>query len=80
MKFEEITGTITVTFEMDAAETLARICRFAADNLDQVRPLASAYAAAFTAAAMIARTHGDIPEQQQEAMDRVLARLEQRAA
>ena len=76
MKFEEITETITITFDMGAMETLARFCRYAAENVDTEQQLASVYLAAFTAATMIARTHADIGEENVEHMARVRARLE----
>ncbi len=57
MIFTEIAETVTITFDMETLEVMARACRVAAECGDGKYPYEAA-ASAFTAATMIARVHG----------------------
>ena len=74
MEFTEIGGQVTITLDMDTLEALARACRFADDaERDRTRrpyPY-DVLGCAFTAAAMIARTHGDMPAAMTERLARI---------
>lgn len=61
MIFVEIGEETIITFGMDDLHALALICKVAADcGVDHV--CVEPYLAAFTAATMIARVHGDMDE------------------
>jgi hypothetical protein len=79
MEFEEISGAVTITFDMGTLEAMARACRAAAmsaisGTLKDPYPFDVA-ACAFTAAAMIARTHGDMPKEMTERLASIHKRL-----
>lgn len=61
MRFDEIGEVATVTFDMDGLHAMALICKVAADcGVDHV--CVEPYLAAFTAATLISRVHGDMDE------------------
>jgi len=61
MQFDEIGEVATVTFDMDGLHAMALICKVAADcGVDDV--CVEPYLAAFTAATLISRVHGDMDE------------------
>jgi len=61
MEFNEIGEQTTVIFDMEGLHAMALICKVAADcGVDGV--CVEPYLAAFTAATLISRVHGDIDE------------------
>ncbi len=79
MIFDELGGTATITFDMDALEAMARACHAAHESvLTCARSDSYPYevmGSAFTAAALIARVHGDMPEEMTERMARIHRRI-----
>jgi hypothetical protein len=63
MFFEEIGEETIVRFDMEGLEAMARVCKAAIDS-GQGGLANEALLAAFTAATMIARTHGDMAERE----------------
>ncbi len=75
MRFEEIGELTTITFDMDCLHALALICQTAMDSgVDGVQHV-EVFHAAFVAATLIARTHGDIGEQNRAHMAAIHGRI-----
>jgi hypothetical protein len=74
MIFNELGQTATITFDMGTLEAMARACRVASECGAGHYPYDMA-ASAFTAAAVIARVHGDIPTSVTERMAEVHKRI-----
>ena len=75
MKFEEITQTATVVFDMAGLHAMALLCKLAVES-GEGGLQAEAFLAAFTAASMIAYTHADIGPAMEAHMAKVHARIE----
>ncbi len=77
MEFNEIGELTTITFDMDCLHAMVLICRNAMDSgVDGVQHV-EAFHAAFVAATLIARTHGDIGEQNRAHMAAIHARIKE---
>ncbi len=74
MIFTNIEENTTVVFDMETLEAMARACRAASESGSGNYPYDTA-ASAFTAAAMIARIHGDMPESMTEHLARIHKRI-----
>jgi hypothetical protein len=73
MRFEEIGERTTITLDMDGLHVLALICK-AAVECGECGLEAESFYAAFTAATLIARVHGDIGEPTRAHMAAIHAR------
>lgn len=74
MRFEEIGETTTITFDMDGLHTMALICKTAVE-CGECGLEAESFYAAFTAATLIARVHGDIGEPTRDHLAAIHARI-----
>ena len=76
MQFDEIGEATTVTFDMEGLHAMALICKAAADSgVDGV--CVEPYLAAFTAAALISRVHGDMDEPMRAHLAAIHARIKE---
>ncbi len=76
MEFNEIGEVTTVTFDMEGLHALALICKVAADcGVDHV--CVEPYLAAFTAATLISRVHGDMDEPMRAHLAAIHARIKE---
>ncbi len=76
MIFDELGQTATITFDMSTLEAMARACRVAAERCTDRTPYPyDTAASAFAAAAVIARSHGGMPENVTEDMAALLKKL-----
>ncbi len=74
MRFEEIGQVTTVTFDMDGLHAMALICKVAVDcGVEGV--CVEPFLAAFTAATLIARVHGDMHKGLTDHMAAIHARI-----
>jgi len=74
MRFEEIGETTTIRFDMDGLHVMALICK-AAVECGECSLEAESFYAAFTAATLIARVHGDIGEPTRDHMAAIHGRI-----
>ena len=76
MEFNEIGEATTVTFDMEGLHAMALICKAAADSgVDGV--CVEPYLAAFTAATLISRVHGDMDEPMRAHLAAIHARIKE---
>ncbi len=74
MEFNEIGEQTTVIFDMEGLHAMALICKVAADyGVDHV--CVELYLAAFTAATLISRVHGDMDEPMRAHLAAIHARI-----
>ncbi len=74
MEFNEIGEQTTVTFDMEGLHALTLICKVAADcGVEGV--CVEPYLAAFTAATLISRVHGDMDERMRAHLAAIHARI-----
>jgi len=74
MEFNEIGEQTTVIFDMEGLHAMALICKVAADcGVEGV--CVEPYLAAFTAATLISRVHGDMDEPMRTHMAAIHARI-----
>lgn len=76
MRFEQIGETTTIRFDMDGLHVLALICK-AAVECGECGLEAELFYAAFTAATLIARVHGDIGEPTRDHMAAIHGRIKE---
>jgi len=74
MRFEEIGEMTTIRFDMDGLHVMALICKAAVD-CGECGLEAESFYAAFTAATLIARVHGDMDKGMTEHLAAIHGRI-----